>query len=249
MPATSGDILNLRDIEQALENLKRVPTAEANIEIVPAEGENSQPGESDLVITWKQKSPKRYSFSIDDSGTESTGVYQSNLTISYDNPWSLNDLLYISLNHDLGGGDSGKRYTRGYSFHYSVPYDYWLLGFNASRSQYYQTVVGLVEPYGYRGDSHNYDLSFSRLHYRDAKTKVSGAVKASIRDSKNFIDDFEVLPQRRRMAAWDMDFSYKRFLKQGSFDAKLTYRLGTGMLGRYPHPRRNLETERQNLAL
>lgn len=34
----SGDLLNIRDIEQSLENLKRVPTAEANIEILPSEG-------------------------------------------------------------------------------------------------------------------------------------------------------------------------------------------------------------------
>lgn len=33
----SGDILNIRDIEQSLENLKRVPTVEANIEILPSE--------------------------------------------------------------------------------------------------------------------------------------------------------------------------------------------------------------------
>lgn len=53
LPARPGDILNLRDIEQALENFKRVPTAEADIEIVPGE----QPGESDLLIKWRQARP------------------------------------------------------------------------------------------------------------------------------------------------------------------------------------------------
>ena len=53
LPAAPGDLLNLRDIEQALENLKRVPTAEADIEIVPGD----QPGESDLLIKWRQALP------------------------------------------------------------------------------------------------------------------------------------------------------------------------------------------------
>lgn len=44
-----GDLLNVRDIEQSLENLKRVPTADATINIVPAEGE-AQLGESDLFV-------------------------------------------------------------------------------------------------------------------------------------------------------------------------------------------------------
>lgn len=44
-----GDLLNLRDIEQALENLQRVPTATVDIQIAPPqEGEQARPGES----TW-----------------------------------------------------------------------------------------------------------------------------------------------------------------------------------------------------
>lgn len=41
MPARRGDLLNVRDIEQALENFKRVPTVEADIQITPAEGEGA----------------------------------------------------------------------------------------------------------------------------------------------------------------------------------------------------------------
>jgi len=54
-PIRRGDLLNLRDIEQALENFKRVPTVEADIKILPAEGDDAVPGESDLVIAWKQR--------------------------------------------------------------------------------------------------------------------------------------------------------------------------------------------------
>lgn len=39
-PIKKGDILNLRDLEQGLENLKRLPTAEADIQIVPADEQN-----------------------------------------------------------------------------------------------------------------------------------------------------------------------------------------------------------------
>ncbi|MGL5631737.1 MAG: ShlB/FhaC/HecB family hemolysin secretion/activation protein, partial [Azovibrio sp.] len=73
LPASPGDILNLRDIEQALENLKRVPTAEADIQIAPATDPEAQPGESDLVISWQQGFPFRLNLSADDSGSRSTG--------------------------------------------------------------------------------------------------------------------------------------------------------------------------------
>ena len=57
LPARPGDVLNLRDIEQALENFKRVPTADADIQIEPAGAD----GESDLVIAWKETLPIRLS--------------------------------------------------------------------------------------------------------------------------------------------------------------------------------------------
>jgi hemolysin activation/secretion protein len=55
LPAASGDLLNLRDIEQGLENLKRVPTADADVQIAPAADPLAGPGESDLVVVWQQQ--------------------------------------------------------------------------------------------------------------------------------------------------------------------------------------------------
>ena len=63
LPARPGDVLDLRDIEQGLENFKRVPTADADIQIAPGE----LPGESDIVIRWKQGFPFRVNLSVDDA--------------------------------------------------------------------------------------------------------------------------------------------------------------------------------------
>ena len=48
IPARPGDLLNLRDIEQGLENLKRAPTAEADIQIEPS----TAPMPSRATATW-----------------------------------------------------------------------------------------------------------------------------------------------------------------------------------------------------
>ncbi|OOZ38603.1 hypothetical protein BOW53_15000 [Solemya pervernicosa gill symbiont] len=82
MPLSPGDLLNLRDIEQGLENLQRVPTVEPDIDIQPSE----LPGESDLLIDWKQRFPLRASLFADDSGSESSGKYQLGGTLSLDHP-------------------------------------------------------------------------------------------------------------------------------------------------------------------
>ncbi|MGP4131820.1 POTRA domain-containing protein [Pantoea tagorei] len=50
-PAHAGNLLDLRDIEQGLENLQRLPTVQADMSVVPGE----QPGESDIQVRWKQQ--------------------------------------------------------------------------------------------------------------------------------------------------------------------------------------------------
>ncbi len=231
VPAAPGDILNLRDIEQALENFKRLPTADADIQIAPAQGPHAQPGESDLVIAWKQRLPLRISVSADDSGSRSTGKYQGSVTVSYDGWWTLNDLLYVSLSHDLTGLTTGSdsKGTRGHTVHYEVPYEYWLLGFTASSYNYHQSVAGASQTYVYGGSSNNGEVRLSRLFYRDAVRKTTAYLRGWTRSSRNAIDDTEVLVQRRRMAGWELGLNHREFMGAATLDAGLGYRRGTGM--------------------
>ncbi len=231
IPAKPGDILNLRDIEQGLENFKRVPTAEADIKIEPADGPDAKPGYSDLVITWQQAMPLRISLSADDSGSKGTGKYQGNLTLSYDNWWTLNDLFYITLNRDLGGADTGPRGTKGRTLHYSIPLGYWALSTTFGTSGYYQTVFGATQDYIYRGTSGNADIKLSRLVYRDAQRKTTLSLRAFKRNSNNFIDDTEVLVQQRKVGGWEATLGYREFVGAATVDANLTYKRGTGAFG------------------
>lgn len=133
LPMQAGDLLNLRDIEQALENLKRVPTADADIRIEPASVENaSTPGLSDVVIKYQRQFPARVTLSADDSGTRSTGRYQGGVTISLDSVTTLNDLLYVSHNQSLGGGEDYLDYH--FSDSCMEKESHWQTGISASRA-------------------------------------------------------------------------------------------------------------------
>lgn len=232
VPARPGDVLNLRDIEQGLENFKRVPTADADIQITPG----SQPGESDLVIRWRQPLPFRLSLSADDAGIEATGKYQGGITLAVDNGLTLNDLFYLSLNHDMGGGNTGDKGTQGYTAHYSVPYGYWLLGFTASQNRYHQSVAGIVQNYLYSGESRNQEIKLSRLIYRDAVRKTSVALRGWAWAASNYIDDTEILVQRRRMAGWALGAVHREFIGSAILDLNAAYRRGTGARDALPAP-------------
>jgi hemolysin activation/secretion protein len=66
LPLRVDDTLNLRGIEQGLENLKRLPTAEADIQIEPTTDANARPGDSDLVVKYARVFPLRATLSLDD---------------------------------------------------------------------------------------------------------------------------------------------------------------------------------------
>lgn len=234
VPATPGDLLNLRDVEQALENFKRVPTAEADIQIVPADGDAAHPGESDLVIAWQQRGVQRVGLTLDDSGSDATGQLQGGLTISLDNLTHANDLFYLNYGHDVFNG--GGRGTESWTLHWDVPLGYWLVGATGSAYDYHQAVAGAYETYVYSGTSGNAEVRLGRLLFRNATTKIGGYIRAWAKDSKNYVDDTEVKVQRRRTAGWEAGVTYRQFLGNVTLDTSAAYRRGTGAFGAMPAP-------------
>jgi hemolysin activation/secretion protein len=241
LPMDSDDIVNLRDIEMALENFKRVPTADADIQIEPSKAKDAVFGDSDLVIKQEQKSPYRRSVGLSDSGSSSTGKYQSNATLSLDQLFWANDLFYVTLNGDVLNGEfKGKdllgRGSQGYIFHYSVPVGYWGVESTISRNAYYQTVIGATRNYIYSGTSNNAEVKLSRMVYRDSTAKVTTSLKAWQRKSNNYIDDAEVDVQRRIVGGFDLGLYYRQLLGQSSIDTTWVLRQGTNAFGSMPAP-------------
>lgn len=230
IPARVGDLLNLRDIEQGLENLKRVPTAEADIQIAPSDAPGARPGDSDLVVSYTQARKLRGALSLDDSGTKATGRYQAGATLSVDNPFGLNDLFYVNASHSIDGHvfDDPDHATKAQTVHYSLPYGGWLLGFTASSSRYRQTIAGLSQDYVYAGKTSNAEVKLSRLLYRDQSRKTTAAIRTFRRESRNFIDDTEIEVQHRVVAGWEASLNHTEFLGTATLDGTLAYRRGTG---------------------
>ena len=245
LPMRAGDILNLRDIEQALENFKRLPSVEADIQIAPAQEASDELGQSDLVLSIVQQKQLRFSASIDDAGSKGTGKYQGNATVSLDNLLGLNDTMYLTLGHDIGGANEGRpsldsdadrNGTRANTVHYSMPWGYWTMGATASRSRYFQTVAGLTTDYRYSGTSANNEISLGRIVHRDASGKTSLTLKAWQRASQNFIDDTEVQVQRRLVSGWELGLSHKNILGGVTVGANVNLKKANGDFGSIAAP-------------
>lgn len=230
---SSGDVLNLRAVEQALEHMHRLPSVKAELEIQPS----PTPMHSHLSLSWKQTRPWRVAYSLDDAGSDSTGRYQHGLNLAWDNPLGLSDLTYVHLTTSQGGAEGPTpKGSQSVAFHYSVPYDQWLLSLNAHASQYHQTVLGAFENYEYSGNSESFDVGLSRVVWRDSQqvwSINSGLVR---RASKNFIDDTEIEVQRRVTSALQLGFAHRFHWGENTLNTQYQFRQGLDALGALPAP-------------
>jgi hemolysin activation/secretion protein len=225
LPIRPGDLLNLRDIEQGLEQMKRVPSQDVTIDVAPTD----RPGESDLVITIKRGKPWRVVATLDDSGAAATGLYQAGLNLGIDNPLDANDMLSLGVTHDVFNGDG--RGTQGYNVNYSVPRGNWLFTAGVYGYRYHQTVEGSAQTFLSSGTSQSIDLGAQRLLHRDHHSKTTAEVRLGKRWAHSYIEDVELDSQRRHMSTIEAAIAHRRYLGSAQLDLRLAERFGIPWFG------------------
>ncbi len=243
LPARFGQVLNLSDIEQGLENFRRLSSVQAEINIAPAntQGYSQQVGHpvqttdadiqgySDLIIGWKQSNPLLFSASLDDTGSKGTGKYQAGVGLGLENPLQINDDLQLNYSHALDGLNQANGSNESLSATYRVPYQYWLFTGFFNQYDYQQTLAGLNQPIIYRGLSKQIEFGAQRVIHRGIGVKTSVDLKLRQQQSQNFLDDVEVGVQKRRSSEWSIGLKHQhRFTNSALLNGQLNYQHGLG---------------------
>ncbi|MDO8311252.1 MAG: ShlB/FhaC/HecB family hemolysin secretion/activation protein [Sideroxyarcus sp.] len=230
-PTAPGKPLNLRDLEQGLEQMKRVSSQEVDIQIVPA----GNLGESDILISVKRGKPWRLIASLDDSGAKGTGKMQAGLHLGWDNPFGANDLFNLGINTDADRNNS-MRGTQGNSLSYSIPFGYLTATVSANESTYRQRIMGAVQSFVSSGKSQNLEAKMSYLFHRDQFSKSSLQFRSAKRWSRSYIDDTEVTVQQRNTTLAEIALIHRHNIGQAQLDTTLTYRWGAPWFGAQVDP-------------
>nr|WP_263009427.1 ShlB/FhaC/HecB family hemolysin secretion/activation protein [Cronobacter sakazakii] len=216
-PEREGDVLDLRGLEQGLENLQRTPGSEATINLVPG----ANPGETRVEVMRTQPKHWRLGAWADDSGSKYTGRYQSGLALYLDNLTSFNDMFYIAYGGGLKNED-GRRSDNVSAF-YSVPWGYWQLELYGSKYRYTQTIHDSVSRYLYSGIEKYLSAQLSRVIYRSASQKTTLAIKVFRRHSTYLLNDVEIEVQRRKTSNWKLSLEHLAYLPFGQIKGSLGY--------------------------
>ncbi|WP_250473637.1 ShlB/FhaC/HecB family hemolysin secretion/activation protein [Caballeronia sp. GAFFF1] len=225
-PTHPGDILDLRDLEQGVEQMKRVASQDVDMKIEPT----NVPGESDVVLTLKRAKPWSLVASVDNSGSRATGRLQGDLSLGIDNPLGLNDIFTIGANQDLEFGDKGLG-SHGFNGSYSIPWGYWTATLFGNTNTYYQQIAGVNQTFVSSGNAQSAGFKLARVLHRGQNDVFGGYAQLSKRFGASFIDDTEIVLQHRNNTFLETGLTDRHYVGGAQFDGTLAYRQGINDFG------------------
>lgn len=224
-PGLEGKILNLRDIEQGMEQLNRVRQRPVEIEILPGDRQ----GYSVVNLTATPEFPLSGSVSFDNSGQKSTGTGQLNGALYGNNLLGLADKWFISggRSSDFSNSKDAQNFAAGVS----IPYGYGLLDYSYSWSNYLSTIDNNGYFWRSTGDTETHRLTGSWVLFRngDIKTGVSAGITRRI--NRNYLDDVLLATSSRKLSSLSLGINHTQKIASGIATLNPTFTQGVPWFG------------------
>ncbi|WP_443699130.1 ShlB/FhaC/HecB family hemolysin secretion/activation protein [Pseudomonas sp.] len=221
-PGKVGAALNLREVEQLVDQLSRLPSKQAQMELTPG----TQVGGSDVVVKNTPQKPWRASLSRNNDGQKSTGEQQWGAGLEWDSPLGLADQLVLRGGHDAVSDH--QKTSKNSMLYYNVPWGWWNFSYTYSESDY-RTLADLN---GYKlkqyGDSQNHQLRAERVIHRDDVSKTSVNVGLAHLRTNNYLLDARLGPSSNRLSELQVGINHGRRIGSGFVNFDLGMQNGIG---------------------
>ncbi|MFT6333255.1 MAG: hemolysin activation/secretion protein, partial [Lentimonas sp.] len=220
-------VFNLRDIEQALDQMNRLSSNNATMDIIPSD---SQEGYSKVIINNQISASTRPSFGISNTGSKSTGKTRYTANLNQDNLIGINDNIYYShsrSNHD--GVNNNKFHSNYLSF--SAPFNYYTFGGSYSDSKYLTITRGNLSTSKASGLSRSISSYVSRVLSRSQKYKISLKGELNHASNKNYLNRTFQANNSRKLTVAKLSLDNVFYTKFGTIFLQPKYKRGTKLLG------------------
>lgn len=216
----TGDILNIRRIEQTVDNLNAVLHQKVTVSLEP--GENI--GDTDVVFHVDAGSRFEVQTGIDNFGNEGTGRVQASGSISIAKPLNRSDNLYYSYTKALPSDHSKDSHSSYFS--YQIPVGLDAFNFSHAFSDYEQTISYAIHPFISSGNFTTDAFSWEHVFHRNSKVKTEVISTISHKTRHSFINGNEIDVQKRRTTTLELALHQTRYITSGLLDLQLGYMRG-----------------------
>ncbi|WP_170041146.1 ShlB/FhaC/HecB family hemolysin secretion/activation protein [Pseudomonas lurida] len=221
-PGQLGVPVNLREIEQLLEQLNRLPSNKAKMDLAPG----SQVGGSNVVVNNTPQKPWLVSLTRSNEGQKSTGEQQWGTGFEWDSPLGLADQLVLRGGHDAISDH--QKTSKNAALNYSLPWGWWTFSYAYSESEYRSLAQGNGFDFKQTGDSENHQLRAERVVYRDALSKTSLNVGVSHLRTNNYIEDSRLAVSSNRLSELQLGINHGRRVGSAFVNIDLGVQNGIG---------------------
>jgi len=224
-PGMKGEIANLRDIEQGLDQINRLTSNNAKTAMLPGKTD----GTSILNIENKPDHPWHLSAGNSNLGQWQTGYSKTSISAGYDNLFDLNDqwnFAYERTGPDYPWRGDGQGNSNSYSGNASIPYGYWTFSLNGSLYDYRSSVPGNFGPLQTSGDSKQAGISADRVIFRDKDSITTFNSGLTYNETNNFLLGSRIEVGSRKYTVGNLGLSHSRRMLGGLWVFDLAYSHG-----------------------
>ncbi|MCO6059747.1 ShlB/FhaC/HecB family hemolysin secretion/activation protein [Pseudomonas sp. MOB-449] len=241
-PGRTGEVLNLRELEQLVDQLSRLPSRQAQLELAPGE----QVGGSRVHLKGDRSKSWRVSATRNNDGDISTGEQQMGLGLDWDSPFGLADQLSLRANNDAVSDQ--WRHSDNQSLYYSLPWGWWTFSYSYSQSYYRTRNDNAGFDFALDGDSKTHQLRAERVLHRDSLSKSAFNFGLSHLRTRNYIDNALVDVSSTRLSEGQLGFNHGRRIGSAFVNLDVGWQQGTGALDaqRAGHPHGSEPVARYN---
>ncbi|TFF42011.1 ShlB/FhaC/HecB family hemolysin secretion/activation protein [Pseudomonas sp. RIT623] len=221
-PGQAGDLLNLREIEQMVDQLNRLASNQARMQLTPGQAV----GGSEVQVANTPQKTWRVGLSRSNDGQKSTGEQQWGSSFEWDSPLGLADQLVLRGGHDAISDH--QKTSRNAAFYYNLPFGWWNLSYSYSQSEY--RALGEAANYNFKqsGDSQNHQLRLERVIHRDSLSKTSLNSGLSYLRTNNYIEDSRLANSSHRLSEAQFGINHGRRIGGAFLNIDLGLQEGIG---------------------
>ncbi|WP_409361864.1 ShlB/FhaC/HecB family hemolysin secretion/activation protein [Bartonella heixiaziensis] len=224
-PGLKGRILNMRDIEQGLDQINRLQSAHAQSELLPGREEGS------TIVNINNHSEKAFKVTVshDNMGQSSTGYARYSAGLKLENILGMNDAWDFSYQRsetDYWGGSKQEGHSNDISASVSVPYGYWTFGLNGTVYNYQSVISGNFTDIETTGDSSELHASTSRVLHRDSVSLTTLNVGLSYKRTNNYLLGNKIEVGSRQYSVANFGISHSRQMLEGTWTFDVSYLQG-----------------------
>lgn len=225
-PTKEKEVLNIKDLDQGIDNLNSISVNNAKLDILAGENLGGS------IIDIKNETSKKISAAVNynNLGQKSTGEERIKLALTIEDFLGINDSFTGSYQRKLG---RNKKYNdnENFSFYYRIPFKYWEFSIIKDQSEYKNTITGLGQSYKSTGISKNINYSLRRVIHRNEVGKTTLGLTLTNKETKNYIDDEKLILSSRKLSVLKLDIGHQRRLFNGMFFGEIAYYEGLKRFG------------------